>query len=68
MSFEGHVDWVNDVTILENTLVSCSNDSTVRLWKANAAPKGTREKAEDDGLLSTPTSSIHDFLPNENLY
>ena len=53
MSFEGHVDWVNDVTILENTLVSCSNDSTVRLWKANAAPKGTREKAEDDGLLST---------------
>ena len=70
MTFEGHVDWVNDITVLEkeNTLVSCSNDCTVRLWRANASPKtkggkqgkkGEREKqadansVDDYGLIST---------------
>ena len=62
MTFEGHVDWVNGVAVLEkdNTLVSCSNDCTVRLWRANASPKakvgGKRRDggAEDDyGLVST---------------
>ncbi|QDZ18980.1 WD40 repeat domain-containing protein [Chloropicon primus] len=58
MSFEGHVDWVNDVAVLEkeNTLVSCSNDRTVRLWRANASKgrDGTDAGEVDDyGLIST---------------
>ena len=33
-TFEGHVDWVNGVAVSGNTLISCSNDRTVRLWRA----------------------------------
>ena len=34
-SFEGHNDWVNDITVLEDVLVSCSSDTTIKLWKAD---------------------------------
>lgn len=34
VSFEGHADWVNDVSILNDHLVTCSADKTVKLWKA----------------------------------
>ena len=38
-SFEGHADWVNDLVLIGDLLVSCSNDQTVRLWKAGS-PNG----------------------------
>ncbi|KAJ3670938.1 hypothetical protein LUZ60_008364 [Juncus effusus] len=31
-TFESHVDWVNDVIIIGETLVSCSSDTTVKTW------------------------------------
>ncbi|KAJ6823282.1 WD repeat-containing protein 48 isoform X1 [Iris pallida] len=31
-TFESHVDWVNDVVLAGNTLVSCSSDTTVKTW------------------------------------
>ncbi|KAL4304405.1 hypothetical protein GQ457_10G013750 [Hibiscus cannabinus] len=32
-TFESHVDWVNDTVIVgENTLVSCSSDTTLKTW------------------------------------
>lgn len=33
-SYEGHVDWVNDVALLGDLLVSCSSDRTLRVWSA----------------------------------
>lgn len=35
-SFEHHVDWVNDLLLLGDTLVSCSSDKTVNLWRASS--------------------------------
>jgi len=34
-NFDGHMDWVNQVKYIEeaNTLVSCSNDSTIKVWR-----------------------------------
>ncbi|KAF8066279.1 wdr48 [Scenedesmus sp. PABB004] len=31
-SFEGHIDWVNDVLLFGERLVSCSSDRTVKVW------------------------------------
>ena len=33
-SFEGHIDWVNDVLLFHDKLVTCSSDKTVKLWQA----------------------------------
>ncbi|CAL0302251.1 unnamed protein product [Lupinus luteus] len=39
-TFESHVNWVNDAVIVgDNTLVSCSSDTTVKTW--NALSNGT---------------------------
>ncbi|GMI88807.1 LATERAL ROOT STIMULATOR 1 [Hibiscus trionum] len=39
-TFESHVDWVNDTVIAgENTLVSCSSDTTLKTW--NCLSDGT---------------------------
>ncbi|KAF1893969.1 hypothetical protein Lal_00003884 [Lupinus albus] len=39
-TFESHVDWVNDAVIVgDNTLVSCSSDTTLKTW--NALSNGT---------------------------
>jgi WD repeat-containing protein 48 len=33
--YEGHIDWVNSITLLNrDALVSCSSDKTIRVWKA----------------------------------
>uniref|UniRef100_A0A1D1XI50 WD repeat-containing protein 48 n=1 Tax=Anthurium amnicola TaxID=1678845 RepID=A0A1D1XI50_9ARAE len=31
-TFESHVDWVNDAVLVGDSLVSCSSDTTVKLW------------------------------------
>ena len=35
-SFECHADWVNDLALVHDLLLSCSNDKTVRVWKAGS--------------------------------
>lgn len=35
-SFDGHADWVNDIALIGDLLITCSNDQTVRLWKAGS--------------------------------
>ena len=42
-SFEGHTDWVNDIVLVNDILVSCSNDKTVRIWKGTAHGECQRE-------------------------
>ena len=38
---DGHTDWVNQVKLIEevNTLVSCSNDTTIRIWRFKSNEK-----------------------------
>ena len=41
-TFEGHTDWVNDVALVDDqVLATCSNDATVRLWRAGSAGQCT---------------------------
>lgn len=37
-TYEGHVDWVNDLVLVQDSLVSCSNDKTVKVWQTE--PEG----------------------------
>lgn len=34
VTFEGHVDWVNDVLLYQDRLVTCSSDRAVKIWQA----------------------------------
>ncbi|KAG0569341.1 hypothetical protein M758_6G079300 [Ceratodon purpureus] len=42
-TFESHVDWVNDVVVTgDDTLVSCSSDTTLKTWKPFSDGECTR--------------------------
>ncbi|MED6222092.1 hypothetical protein PIB30_061121 [Stylosanthes scabra] len=42
-TFESHVDWVNDAVLVgDNTLVSCSSDTTLKTWNAFSNATSTR--------------------------
>ncbi|XP_027349476.1 WD repeat-containing protein 48 isoform X2 [Abrus precatorius] len=42
-TFESHVDWVNDAVVVgDNTLVSCSSDTTLKTWNALSVGTCTR--------------------------
>ncbi|KAK7337859.1 hypothetical protein VNO77_18447 [Canavalia gladiata] len=42
-TFESHVDWVNDAVLVgDNTLVSCSSDTTLKTWNALSIGTCTR--------------------------
>ncbi|XP_057439445.1 uncharacterized protein LOC130731235 isoform X2 [Lotus japonicus] len=42
-TFESHVDWVNDAVLVgDNTLVSCSSDTTLKTWNAFSVGSCTR--------------------------
>ncbi len=47
VSFEGHADWVNDLALIGDLLITCSNDRTVRLWRAGS------ENGEEAKLYGT---------------
>ncbi|PSC73533.1 WD repeat-containing 48 [Micractinium conductrix] len=32
----GHIDWVNDLALVGDVLVSCSSDKTLRVWQPNS--------------------------------
>ncbi|KAH7654954.1 WDR48/Bun107 protein [Dioscorea alata] len=41
-TFESHIDWVNDVVLAGNTLVSCSSDTTLKTWNCLSGGTCTR--------------------------
>jgi hypothetical protein len=45
-SFEAHIDWVNDITLVQELLISCSSDKTVKAWRATA-------KGDTHGQITT---------------
>ena len=36
MSFEGHADWVSDILVYQNKLITCSYDKTIKIWDLNS--------------------------------
>lgn len=40
-NLDEHTDWVNKIIYIEsvNTLLSCSNDTTVKVWRLNTNPE-----------------------------
>lgn len=47
-SFEGHNDWVNDIIVLEDVLVSCSSDTIIKLWKADQSGRCLKARTACD--------------------
>lgn len=41
-TYEGHVDWVNDVLCYKDRLVTCSSDRAVKIWQADEEGKRAR--------------------------
>ena len=61
--YEGHIDWVNAITLLnKDILVSCSSDKTIRVWKAqeenNNDNTGTRVSRSSEACLCGHTDYI----------
>lgn len=57
-SFEHHTHWVNDIALCtENSLASCSSDTSVKLWRVGPemeeASDGSAEDGWERGLLAT---------------
>ena len=44
---DDHTDWVNQIKLIEevNTLVSCSNDTTIRIWRYKSLESYTKRNA-----------------------
>lgn len=47
-TFDEHVDWVNDVVLIEpyDRLISCSSDTTIKVWNAADSKKSLRTLVE----------------------
>lgn len=37
LSFDGHSDWVNDIALRNNILISASIDRTIKIWNSDSA-------------------------------
>lgn len=47
-NLDDHTDWVNQIQVIEevNTLISCSNDTTIRIWRYKTADAYGRRNDE----------------------
>ena len=65
-SFEGHTDWVNDIVLVNDILVSCSNDKTVRIWKGASQGEayGQWEGEIASGWTAEPWNGIDSLIDN----
>ena len=45
---DDHMDWVNQIKLIEevNTLISCSNDTTIRVWRYKQNASYSRRNEE----------------------
>jgi WD40 repeat protein len=50
-SFEGHIDWVNDLLLYQDRLVTCSSDKTVKIWQTDG--EGASPAAELQSSLQS---------------
>ena len=48
-TYDGHVDWVNDIALLRGLLVSASSDCTLRVWTPGAAAAATAADGSSGG-------------------
>lgn len=56
-----HTDWVNQIMLLpeaRNTLISCSNDTTIKLWKLDALNKLKDKKIAPYSTLNDHEDSV----------
>lgn len=52
-TFEGHVDWVNDaVLVSRDTLVSCSSDTTLKVWDCLSEGSCTRTLSQPSDYVT----------------
>lgn len=63
-TLEGHTDWVQGVLILdqEHSILSCSNDCTLRRWSAADDWKSTVLHREDFALMSIAVDPSNQFV------
>lgn len=56
-TFDEHVDWVNDVVLIQeyNRIVSCSSDTTLKVWNASDSRKSLRTLAEHTDYVKALT-------------
>lgn len=56
-TFDEHVDWVNDVVLIEeyDRLVSCSSDTTLKVWNAAESRKSLRTLVEHTDYVKALT-------------
>ena len=47
VDLDSHTDWVNQVKLIEpaNTLISCSNDTTIKIWRLKSNQEYEQERA-----------------------
>lgn len=59
-TFESHVDWVNDVVVTgEDTLVSCSSDTTLKTWKPYSDGECTRTFRQHSDYVTCLAAARH---------
>ncbi|XP_027774625.1 WD repeat-containing protein 48-like isoform X3 [Solanum pennellii] len=57
-TFESHVDWVNDAVLTgNNTLVSCSSDTTVKVWNGLSEGSCTRTLGQHSDYVTCLASA-----------
>lgn len=67
-NYEGHIDWVNDLALLGDTLVSCSSDQTLKVWQAMGTGQcAATLKSHSDYVTCMATSSSAGLLASGGL-
>ncbi|XP_069144231.1 uncharacterized protein [Solanum lycopersicum] len=57
-TFESHIDWVNDTVLTgNNTLVSCSSDTTVKVWNGLSEGSCTRTLGQHSDYVTCLASA-----------
>lgn len=58
---DSHTDWVNQIMLVpqaRNTLVSCSNDTTIKIWRLDALNKIKDKKIKPVSTLNDHEDSV----------